>query len=288
MCADSTASWLPMAPTAEKCIFYDVKHSNNSARVRLWLRLHGGLENHIKIVILGHADLDQGDKLAKVNPLKKIPAFVTDTGLNLFESFVILSYLEDRFGGSESGATAPRLVLGTPDDRAFVQLLVRIHDIYISSPNCTQPHFAHTQGCLYLDPVPTKYTPARRTMPDHTIRAAKLKEIYERLCWLEDTIKLPYMAGESISHADITWYPTCIFMEVLLPYVFGWASIFYETKYFPRLTEWFATCSKNEHFASVRQDIYETLMQQKEDGRFDLVREVAGNAPHLKWVHCPP
>ena len=272
----------------EKCIFYDVKHSNNSARVRLWLRLNGGLENHIKIVMLGHDDLDQGDKLAEVNPLKKIPAFVTDTGLKLFESFVILSYLEDRFGASESGATAPRLVLGTPEDRAFVQLLVRIHDIYISSPNCTQPHFAHTQGCLYLDPVPTKYTPARRTMPDHTIRAAKLKEIYERLCWLEDTIKLPYMAGESISHADITWYPTCIFFEVLLPYVFGWAPIFYETKYFPCLTEWFATCYINEHFASVRHDIYETLMQQKEEGRFDLVREVAGNTPHLKWVYCPP
>ena len=34
----------------------------------------------------------------------------------------------------------------TPNDRAFVQLLVRIHDIYISSPNCTQPHFSHTQG----------------------------------------------------------------------------------------------------------------------------------------------
>ena len=65
-----------------RCIFYDVKHSNNSARIRLWLRLGGGLEEHVKTIMLGHDDLDQGAKLKEVNPLKKIPAFVTDTGLN--------------------------------------------------------------------------------------------------------------------------------------------------------------------------------------------------------------
>jgi len=277
----------------KKCIFYDVKHSNNSARIRLWLRLHGGLQDKVETVMLGHDDLDQGEKLAKVNPLKKVPAFVTDTGLKLFESFVILSYLEDRFGEeacnnhSDSNATMRRrrLVLDTPEDRAFVQLLVRIHDIYISSANATQPHFSHTQGCMYLDPIPTKYTPARGTMHDPTIRAAKVKEIYDQLCWLEDTIKLPYMAGERITHADITWYPTCIFMEVLLPYVFGWAPIFYEMTHFPRLTQWFATCSDNEHFASVRKDIYDVLTQQKQDGRFDGVRKVAEDNPDLKWLY---
>lgn len=269
-----------------KCIFYDTKHSNNSARIRLWLRLHGGLKDHIKTVMIGHDDLDQGEKLAEINPLKKVPAFVTDTGMNLYESFVIVSYLEDRFGSSNNAM--PSLVLDTPDDRAFVQLLVRIHDIYISSPNCTQPHFSHTQGCMYLDPIPTKYTPARRTMPDATIRASKLKEIYERLCWLEETIKLPYMVGVRISHADITWFPTCIFLEVLLPYVFGWAPIFYETKYFPRLRQWFGTCSQNQHFASVRGDIFDVLTHQKSDGRFEGVRQVVREHPNLKWVHCPP
>jgi len=276
-----------------KCKFYDVKHSNNSAKVRLWLRLHGGLEDHVEIVMLGHNDLDQGEKLAKINPLKKIPAFQTDTGLNLFESFVIISYLEDRFGvGNNSSSsssmatgTMPRLMLDTAEDRAFVQLLVRIHDIYISSPNCSQPNFSHTQGCMYLDPTPTKYTPTRRTMPDPKIRAAKLKEIYERLCWLEGTIKLPFMGGDRITHADITWFPTCIFMEVLLPYVFGWAPIFHETTHFPRLREWFENCCGNEHFRSVRSEMYDVLVQQRQDGRFDGVREVARNNSELKWVY---
>ncbi|KAL7468000.1 hypothetical protein ACHAXS_008224 [Conticribra weissflogii] len=277
-------------PASKKCVFYDLKHSNNSARIRLWLRLNGGLDDYIQCVLLTHSDLEDGEKLAEINPLKKVPAFVTDSGLKLFESFVILGYLEDRFGGGRgrdsSNESIPCLVPDTPDDRAFVQLLVRQHDIYISSPNCTQPHFSHTQGCMYLEAKPSKFTPARRTMPDATVRALKLKELYERLQWYEGNIKgNPFMAGEMISHADITIFPTCIFMEVLLPYVFDWSPIFYETAHFPRLTEWFQTCLKNEHFSSVRKDIYDVLSKQKEDGRFDGVKEVVKEHPDLKWKY---
>ncbi|KAL3791793.1 hypothetical protein HJC23_002424 [Cyclotella cryptica] len=266
-----------------KCTFYDLKHSNNSARVRLWLRIHGSLSEHVETVMLVHDDMDDGGKLAAVNPLRKVPAFVVkDSGLKLYESYVILSYLEDKFGGQPD---APKLVMDTPEDRAFVQLLVRIHDIYISSPNCTQPHFSHTQGCMYLDPIPTQYTPERRTMPDPVIRASKLKEIYERLNWLEITIRSPFMAGERISHADITWFPTCVFMEVLLPYVFDWSPVFHEYEKFPRLSRWFEMCTKNEHFASVRDDIYNVLIQQKKDGRFDGVRGVVSCNPDFQWKY---
>ncbi|KAL7481541.1 hypothetical protein ACHAW6_007232 [Cyclotella cf. meneghiniana] len=273
----------PCSGNKIKCIFYDLKHSNNSARIRLWLRIHGSLEEHIESVMLVHNDMDDGGKLAEVNPLKKVPAFVVrDSGLNLYESFVILSYLEDRFGGQSDG---PKLVMDTPEDRAFVQLLVRVHDIYISSPNCTQPHFSHTQGCMYLDAVPTKYTPERRTMPDPVVRASKLREIFDRLNWLEIIIRSPFMAGERMSHADITWFPTCVFMEVLLPYVFDWSPIFHEYEVFPRLSQWFEMCCKNEHFASVRDDIYGVLIQQKEDGRFDGVRGVVKCNPNLQWKY---
>ena len=265
-------------PQLKKCIFYDVKHSNNSARIRLWLKLHGGLEDHVQTILLNHADLDGGGKLVAVNPLKKVPAFETETGLKLFESFVILSYLDDRFGDG-------RLTLDGFEDRAFVQLVVRIHDIYISSPNCTQPHFSHTQGCMYLDPFPTKYTPERRTMPDPVVRASKVKEIFDRLSWLEENIRGDYMVGDRITNADITWYPTCIFMELLLPYVFDWAPIFHETNHFPRLKKWFETCSQNEHFASIKEDISGALRMQQRDGRFDCVRQVAIDNPNLKWKY---
>lgn len=271
----------PNSSTSTKCIFYDMLHSNNSARIRLWLRLQGGLHDSIQIVVISHDELHNG-MLESINPLKKVPAFRTEKGLALFESFVILNYLEDRFGGTTPGA--PCLVLDTPDDRAFGQLLVRIHDLYISSPNCTQPNFSHTQGCMYLDPVPTKYTPASRTM-DVATRAAKLAEIYKQLHWMESQIRLPYMAGDRICHADLTWFPTCVFMELLLPYVFGWSQIFHETLHFPKWTQWFTKCLENTHFESVYHEIHGTLVGHQRDGRFDLVKGIPQQHPEFHWKY---
>jgi len=261
-----------------KCVFYDMMHSNNAARIRIWIRLKN-LQETIHTVILQHDDM-ASEKLGEVSPYNKVPAFVTDSGLKLFESFVIMQYLEDRFGGS----TQPSLVLDTPDHRAFVNLLVRCHDIYISSPNCTQPNFSHTQGCMYLDPYPTAFTPAVRTM-DTVTRAAKLAEIYKQLTWLEGMVKLPFLAGDRITHADCTWFPSCVFMELLLPLVFDWSPIFHETDHFPKLTAWFRNCLNNKHFALTHTEIYGTLDQQRLQGRFENVRQVALNHPEYKWKY---
>merc|ERR1719191_505912 len=77
-----------------------------------------------------YADLQSKDFL-KYNPHKKVPAFITENGDCLFESFVIMQYLEDKYG-----SLGPSMMLDTPEDRSFVSLLVRMHDIYIASPNC--------------------------------------------------------------------------------------------------------------------------------------------------------
>ena len=74
-------------------------------------------------------------------------------------------------------------------------------------------------------------------------------------------------------------------MEILLPYVFEWAPIFHENDHFPRLTRWFETCTSNEHFASIRNDISGVLQNQLADGRFDNVRKVAHGNPDLKWKY---
>lgn len=98
---------------APKSQFFDMKHSNNAARVRLWLRLKG-LTHRIDSTMITYADL-QSPAYAHVNPLKKVPALMTDSGHPIFESFVIMQYLEDRFG--DQGTP---LVMDTPEDRAFV------------------------------------------------------------------------------------------------------------------------------------------------------------------------
>jgi len=90
-----------------------------------------------------------------------------------------MQYLEDKFGHY-----GPSFMLDTPEEKAFVQLLVRMHDIYIASPNCTQPNFSHTQGCMYITPYATEFCSEERVMK-LDVRAKKLAEIWKQLTWLE-------------------------------------------------------------------------------------------------------
>lgn len=257
-----------------------MKHSNNAARVRLWIRLKN-LEESIDCKMLTHADIEAPD-YKEINPLGKVPALITDTGMHIFESAVIMQYLEDKFQG-----TSPNFFLDTPEDKAICNLIVRCHDLYIASPNCTQPNFSHTQGCMYLGPRPSAFTPARRTMKTE-VRAAKVAELYQQLVWLEGMTQQPFLAGERITHADMTWFPTAVFMELLLPLVFDWTPVFHETevnKEFPKLGKWFQHCMKDEHFAKTRDEIRGTLMKQGEKGRFNDVKEEAAANSQYKWKY---
>ena len=225
-------------------------HSNNAARIRLLLRLKG-LEDIVDSKMITYPDL-QSEEFKAVNPLKKVPAFITNKGDCVFESFVIMQYLEDKYGH-----IGVRLMPENPEERAFVNLLVRVHDIYISSPNCSQPNFAHTQGAMYLAPKVTPFCAPERVMDDFS-RASKLAEIWKQLTWLEENIceEGPYMAGTEITHADLTWFPSAIFMEFMLPRVFDWPTVFHETQHFPKLTKWFENLQRDEVFAKVHDEIF--------------------------------
>ena len=120
----------------------------------------------------------------------------------------------------------------TPEGRQVMNLFIRIHDIYISSPNCSADGFCHSQGAMYLS---TAWHGARRGM-DIATREAKIAEIYKQLTWLEaNKVDGSFLCGEDMTLADLTWMPTCVFMEFLLPRVFGWADPFGDASPFPRL-----------------------------------------------------
>lgn len=285
-----------------------MKHSNNAARIRLWLRLNKdvlddvAVKEHISIETkwLSHDDIES-DSFASVNPLKKVPALIVhdqqDAPFQLFESSVIMGYLEDIVPKSVLKMTDDN---STAEDRALISLIVRCHDLYVSSPNCTQPNFSHTQGCMYLDPIPTPFTPERRTM-NIKIRAAKVAEVYKQLCWLEKNGKFaPYLGGDRITHADLTWFPTAVFMELLLPLVFDWTPVFVASdedegdgatirtaKEFRRLGGWFRRCLATDAcFAETRQEIRGALLNQKERGRFAAVKEtVEAYSKEFKWKY---
>eukprot|EP00420_Gonyaulax_spinifera_P034744 CAMPEP_0197880678 /NCGR_PEP_ID=MMETSP1439-20131203/8398_1 /TAXON_ID=66791 /ORGANISM="Gonyaulax spinifera, Strain CCMP409" /LENGTH=344 /DNA_ID=CAMNT_0043500241 /DNA_START=33 /DNA_END=1067 /DNA_ORIENTATION=+ len=250
----------------QKPIFFDMVHSNNAARIRIWMRLKG-LQDVIERRVVTYADL-QSPEFAAVNPLKKVPAFVNSAGDCIFESYVILEYLEDKYLGLGS---VPSFTLPTPEARAYVQLLVRIHDLYIASPNCTQPGFSHTQGSMYLAPYETKFCAASRCM-DKPTRAAKLAEIWKQLTWLEEHCKGKYLAGDSITVADMTWYPTTIFMEFMLPRAFGWPEIFKDPVHFPKLASWHQGLTANSIFGEVRQEIWDFWLAKEEEGQFESIK----------------
>jgi len=190
-----------------------------------------------------------------------------------------MQYLEDKFP-----RVSEKLVMDTPEDKAFVNLCVRVHDLYVASPNCTQPGFAHTQGAMYLAPYPTKHCAPDRIMDANT-RSAKVAELFKQLTWLESNAKGPWLCGDQMTHADLTWFPTCIFMEFMLPRVFEWGNIFYETDVFPKITAWFALCLENAHFAGVRKQIYDHWTLKEEEGMFKAVKEDIDNNPQYKWKY---
>jgi len=259
-----------------KPIFFDMIHSNNAARIRIWVKKKG-LQESIETKLVTYADL-QTEDFVRVNPLKKVPAFINEEGTTVFESAVILNYLEDKY--SQKG---PRFSPSTPEGRALVELFCRIHDLYIASPNCTQPGFSHTQGAMYLSPYETKWCKAERCMNKAT-RAAKLAEIWKQLNWLEENVKGPYMAGEELTIADMTWYPTCIFMEFMLPRVFEWPRVFNEMEHFPKLTKWFSRMSADPAFSETRTDIWEFWEGKEAEGQFESIKTEIMD-PSYKWKY---
>ena len=74
------------------------------------------------------------------------------------------------------------------------------------------------------------------------------------------------MAGKDLSHADLTWFPTCIFMEFMLPRVFDWPDVFHEKDHFPKLTTWFENLQKDEQFSKVHGEVFNFWVQKEKDG----------------------
>lgn len=116
-------------------------------------------------------------------------------------------------------------------------------------------------------------------------RAKKLAEIWKQLTWLESQVKGPYLAGDRITHADMTWFPTAIFMEFMLPRVYEWPEIFHETDNFPKLTAWHAKCMENPIFARIRGEIWDFWVGKEEAGQFKSIIEVVRADTEFKWKY---
>jgi len=165
-----------------------------------------------------------------------------------------------------------------------MELIIRCHDLYIASPNCTAPGFSHSQGAMYLS---KGWHGPDRAM-DLQPRAMKLAEIWKQLTWLEENMTTPYLSDEKITLADFTWFPTAIFMEFMLPRVFGWPDIFdVAASPFPKLATWFTKLKKEEPaFAAVHDDIWNYWVKMEAEGQFKpILEEIASDRSGLKFKY---
>jgi glutathione S-transferase len=94
------------------------------------------------------------------------------------------------------------------------------------------------------------------------------------------------MAGKRISHADMTWFPTAIFMEFMLPRIFNWSPVFHETEKFPKLSAWFNHCKKEKVFADVHTEIWDFWALKEQEGQFDTIKEIINQTQNeYKWKY---
>ena len=280
----------PVSTLSSGNTFFDMVHSNNAARIRLWLNHRPDIINEsgddssiVKREIVAYDDL-QTDAFADINPLKKVPAFIRSDGETVFEASVILSYLEDKYQCDNATSFTPH----TPEDRQRMNLIVRCHDLYVASPNCTQPGFSHSQGAMYLAPYETPFCHASRCM-DRETRAKKIAELWKQLSWLESYLESESsqgMVANQLSLADFTWFPTTIFMQFMLPRVFGWPDVFSSDEHLPKVSRWWNGMMKNEHFACVRNDILSFFEQKYAEGQFDSILEETAD-DSFQWTYPP-
>jgi glutathione S-transferase len=289
-----------MWPSPRRLTFFDRLGSNNAARVRLWLYArHLEHTPNLHLRPTTHAE-QQEPFFRNVNPQGKVPALIitaTDsTGMQgqqhhcdpirLYEAAVIARYLEESYLSS-GAADALTVIPPDAESAAHMELVIRTHDLYLASPNSTQPGNTHTQGCMYLAPVGGTHGAVRSL--DRASRASKLKECWTQLDHLETLLVGPHFAGEQRTLADLAVMPTLVFFDYLAPTVFGWRgpeALFHRR---PKLEAWFERERSLSEGRRVEAELRRGLEAKEASGelgeiRDDLVRGEEGGEEH-KWVY---
>lgn len=242
---------------------YDIPVSNNGARCRIAIYAKG-LEDKIDIVPPSELGGIKSEEYMALNPKGKMPLLITEDGIALWESEVILQFLLDKY--AQHG---PSFTLETPEERALCALSTKIFDTYM------QP----IQGCLY------------RVAESAEQRASELKVIDENLHTLEDYCSGgEYFCGDSPSSADMSLFPSFVFFEFMLERHFDWKDWGYDK---PKLKSWYEHLKSSggdeneftKHTRRVYDEIFQALEAWEEGGRWETTGVNAHKKEEYKWVY---
>ncbi|HUP30939.1 MAG TPA: glutathione S-transferase family protein, partial [Usitatibacter sp.] len=121
-----------------------------------------------------------------INPRHVVPT-VVDGGHAIWESIVILEYLDERF------PEGPKLYPGDAKERARLRRLIREAEQHID-----------LEG---IDPITTEYFGKDGAAPDLAIVEKGKQKIAEELALFEKEIRGDYFAGNAITALDLVVYP---------------------------------------------------------------------------------
>ena len=194
----------------------------------------------------------------------------------VFESDVILKYLEDLYGNNEA------MTPDTAEGRQVMNLFTELHDDTKFAELLRGRAFAHSQGAMYLPQNGT----ARGGDGHRNPRSQDRRDFQTiDLARGEQGGRFMPLLATALTLADLTWMPTCVFMEFLLPRVFGWADPFGDASPFPRLAAWYQglLSGRPSRRRGPKFGIRRVEMEKK--GQFEpIVAEITA-APERKWTY---
>ena len=238
--------------------------SNHGARIRLII--YGkGITNEISIQEVFTIGGMKSEEYLRLNPLGKMPLLVESDGYPIPESDVIARYICDKYSDKRPSFIPSNSMLKVLNDQ-----ICRWHDVYISN----------IQGCMYK-------APGTSFSIHGTNRKAALNELKQRLTEIEGLVtnfetkypnlcnnsKSGYLCGgndNEISLADVTLFPTAVFLMFMLPTFFQWKN---EDVLGPRLTKWYNFMLTVPYIKKVYDEMIPPLVKWKDSGRFDPIIE---------------
>ena len=196
--------------------------SNYASKVRLAVEKRAPVE----IVTVDPASAEY----RRLYPPGKIPVLEVD-GLLIGESEVINEYLEERFPD-------PPLLPGSPEERAQVRGISRVHDLYLEP--ALRALFPQATGAEPRDPA--------RIVDG-------LAALQPQLDRLEAMLVGPFAAGAQFTLADCALVPTMMFASAMFR-VFGVPAPF-EGR--PKLAAWWSACRERTAVQKVLGEIRQAL-----------------------------
>ena len=153
---------------------------------RVWLALeYKKIPYQVHVLSFASQDTRKPEFVA-INPRHVVPTIV-DEGQALWESIVILEYLDERF------PEGPKLYPGGAKERARIRRLIREAEQHID-----------VEG---IDPITTEFFGKEGAAPDmENVEKARVRLREEFECFANE-LRGAYLAGDAPSAADLVLYP---------------------------------------------------------------------------------